>query len=98
MKKYFKHKLGEIIITLTTHEGDARTRLCAVYPKILLLPDGVLPQELQREFDELKGKLIDGCKTNEPGLRAAKVRGISNSTASKMILTLLNCYDWINES
>ena len=94
MKNYFKQKMSDIILTLTIHEGDARTRLATVYPKLFVLPTNVLPKHLQQKFDKVMQKLKIGCATNVPGTRVAKVRGIRNSTASKMILILVDCYDW----
>lgn len=98
MKTYFRTKMSDVILTLTIHEGDARTRLANVFPKLLVLPTNVLPDHLQRKFDEVMRKLKIGCATSVPGTSVAKVGGIKNSTASKMISDLVECYDWVMDS
>ncbi|MCD4720033.1 MAG: hypothetical protein K8S13_09265 [Desulfobacula sp.] len=86
---YINSKLYDAINILTTHEGDARTRLAKILPKVQRLPIKNFPQELQDDFMWVKDMLDKGNKNPISNVLPAKLTGIQNKTASKVIRKII---------
>jgi hypothetical protein len=87
--EYVNSKLSDALYTLTIDEGDARTRLAKVLPKILHLSTSSFPEELQKDFDWVHSTIQRGIGSNLPGFPTPnKLTGITNTTASKVIIKL----------
>jgi hypothetical protein len=88
--QYINEKLSDAVYTLAVHEGDARTRLARVIPKIMIHSPSSFPKELQKDFEWIQSMIKKGCSTNPPGLPPpAKLTGIKNTTASEVIKKLV---------
>lgn len=93
---YINSKLVDAIYILTTDEGDARTRLARVLPKITILSSSSFPPELQKDFDWVKSTIKRGAGQTPPGYPPPyKLTGITNPTASKVIKKLLDIQEKI---
>ena len=94
---YINSKLSDAIYLLTVGEGDARTRLAQVIPKIKVLSTSSFPAELQQDIDWVKSKIDKGIGFHPPDFPPPhKLTGITNTTASKVIKRLLDIQDVIN--
>jgi len=88
--QYINSKLSDAIYILSTDEGDARTRLARVIPKIKVLSTSSFPVELQKDFDWVKSTIQKGIGVWPPDFPPPhKLTGITNSTASKVIKKLM---------
>jgi hypothetical protein len=88
---YINSKLLDAIYILTIDEGDARTRLAKVLPKIKLLSTSSFPLELQNDFDWVKSTMQRGIGVTAPGWPPPdKLTGITNATASKVIQKIVD--------
>lgn len=92
--QYINEKLSDAIFILTTHEGDARTRLAQILPKLILLTPSSFPNELQEDVKWIKSKIEQGIAYRNNLIDKnipppSKLIGIRNSTASKVIKKLL---------
>ena len=95
--EYINSKLSDALYTLTIDEGDARTRLARVLPKIMHLSSSSFPEELQKDFDWVQSTIQRGIGSNRPGFPPPnKLTGITNPTASKVIIKLVYIQDKIN--
>jgi len=95
--QYINSKLSDALYILTVDEGDARTRLARVLPKIIILSTSSFPAELQKDFDWVMSTIERGIGINPPGLPPPhKLTGITNHTASKVIKKLVDIQDRIN--
>lgn len=95
--QYINSKLLDALYTLTVDEGDARTRLAKVLPKIIILSTSSFPTELQKDFDWVKSTIERGIGINTIGIPPPdKLTGITNFTASKVIKKLVDIQDRIN--
>jgi hypothetical protein len=89
--QYINSKLSDAITTLTIDEGDAHTRLAKVLPKIKALSTSSFPLELQKDFDWVKSTIQRGIGVTAPGWPPpAKLTGITNATASKVIQKIVD--------
>jgi len=90
-------KLSDALYTLTIDEGDARTRLAKVLPKIMHLASSSFPEELQKDFEWIQSTIQRGIGSNFPGFPPPnKLTGITNPTASKVIIKLVDIQYRIN--
>ena len=88
--QYINSKLSDAIYILTVDEGDARTRLARVLPKIKVLSTSSFPADLQKDFEWIKSKIEKGIGYHPPDFPPRhKLTGITNATASKVIKKLL---------
>ena len=88
---YINSKLSDAIAVLTVDEGDARTRLAKVIPKIRFLSTSSFPAELQKDFDWVQSTIRRGIGVTAPGWPPpAKLTGITNATASKVIQKIVD--------
>ena len=95
--QYINSKLSDAIYILTVDEGDARTRLSKVIPKIKGLPTSSFPNELQEDFDWVKSTIQRGIGFHPPDFPPPhKLTGIYNPTASKVIKKLVYIQDKID--
>jgi hypothetical protein len=95
--QYINSKLSDAIYLLTIGEGDARTRLARVIPKIKVLSTSSFPPELQKDFEWVKSKIEKGIGFNPPNFPPPdKLSGITNATASKVIKKLLDIQEVID--
>jgi hypothetical protein len=87
--QYINSKLSDALYILTVDEGDARTRLARVLPKIKVLSTSSFPTELQKDFEWVKSKIEKGIGFRLPDSPPPyKLTGITNATASKVIKKL----------
>lgn len=97
---YINSKLSDAIYILTTHKGDARTRLAQVIPKVSHLSTSSFPVELQSDFEWVIEQIEKGIGVIPPDLPPSpppsKLTGITNDTASKVIIKLVFIQDKIN--
>lgn len=89
-KRYSLEKFSDIIINLTIGEEDARGRLSRAYHNKLMLPIQLYDDQLDKKFKNIKEEIEKSIYPNNEG-RIPKMK-IRNSTASKIILKLLNLY------
>jgi hypothetical protein len=88
---YINSKLLDAIYILTIDEGDARTRLAKVLPKIKFLSTSSFPLELQKDFDWVRSTMQRGIGVTAPGWPPPdKLTGITNATASKVIQKIVD--------
>ncbi|MFH1632657.1 MAG: hypothetical protein ABIG63_01405 [Chloroflexota bacterium] len=94
--QYINSKLSDALYILTVDEGDARTRLARVLPKIKVLSTSSFPTELQKDFEWVKSKIEKGIGFRLPDSPPPyKLAGITNATASKVIKKLLEIQEVI---
>jgi hypothetical protein len=94
--QYINSKLSDAVTILTIDEGDARTRLAKVLPKINVLTTSSFPVELQKDFDWVKSTIRRGIGSTHPGFPPPyKLNGITNPTASKVIRKIIFIQDKI---
>ena len=94
--QYINSKLSDALYILTVDEGDARTRLARVLPKIKVLSVSSFPAELQKDFQWVKLKIEKGIGFRLPDSPLPyKLTGITNATASKVIKKLLEIQEVI---
>jgi hypothetical protein len=94
--QYINSKLSDALYILTVDEGDARTRLARVLPKIKVLSTSSFPAELQKDFEWVKSKIEKGIGFHLPDSPPPyKLTGITNATASKVIKKLLEIQEVI---
>ncbi len=87
---YINEKLADAIYFLSIGEGDARTRLAQIIPKIIFLPVPSFPIELQKEFSWVLKMIEKGkgfCPQDFPP--PSKLTGITNATARHIIEKIL---------
>jgi hypothetical protein len=95
--QYINSKIVDALYTLTVDEGDARTRLGRILPKIIILSTSSFPAELQKDFDWVKSTIERGIGINPTGFPPPDMlTGITNFTASKVIKKLVDIQDRIN--
>lgn len=79
------HDESNFRLILTIDEGDARTRLAKVLPKIKFLSTSSFPLELQKDFDWVRSTMQRGIGVTAPGWPPPdKLTGITNATASDL--------------
>ena len=89
--QYLNSKLSDAIYFLTIGEGDARTRLAKVVPKINILSTSSFPAQLQKDFEWVKSKIEKGTGFHPQDFPPAdKLTGITNATASNVIKKLVD--------
>ncbi len=94
---YLSSKLSDAIYTLTVHEGDARTRLARVLPKLSILPVSSFPVKLREDFKWVRETIERGIGTRFPDTPPpSKLTGIQNRTARKVIEKIIYIHDEIN--
>ena len=95
--QYINSKLSDAVYQLTVHEGDARTRLAKVLPKIIILPVSSFPQNLQKECEWIRQVIQRGIGCHSPDVTPPhKVTGIKTATYRKVIEKLFFIQDEIN--
>jgi len=93
-QEIFYKQVSQINYKISTHEGNANTRLASQCSKILLLPKAVIPEKYQEKFNKLL-KLIENTLNPIPGLLIpVKIDSIYNKTAVKYIILLIELEDY----
>jgi hypothetical protein len=94
---FINSKLSDAVTILTIDEGNARTRLAKVWPKINVLSTSSFPVELQKDFDWVKTTIQRGIGVNPPEFPPPhKLTGITNHTANKVIQKIVFIQDKID--
>lgn len=88
--EYLNEKLCDAIYLLTVGEGDARSRLAQIIPKIMFHSEKSFPSDLQADFHWTQTTMKRGIGTTYPNIPPPSVlTGITNKTASKVIKKIL---------
>ncbi|MBC8525409.1 MAG: hypothetical protein ISS28_06460 [Candidatus Cloacimonetes bacterium] len=98
MKQYFIEKISDINYRISVNEGNANRRLSSEAYKILLLPDRVLPNNLQSKLKVLKTKIRLKIKNTPDGLIPIKIGNIQNRTAVKYIKMLIDFEEYVKNN
>ena len=93
---YLNSKLSDALYILTVHEGDACTRLARVLPKLKILSLSSFPKDLRDDFQWVQSMIKKGNKNPFSNVLPAKLTGIQNRTARKVIEKLVFIQDRIN--
>lgn len=94
---YLNSKISDALYILTVHEGDACTRLARVLPKLRILSPASFPENIRDDFQWVQHMLNKGYKNPIPNVLPAKLTGIQNRTARKVIEKLIFIQDRINQ-
>ena len=94
--QYINSKLSDVLYILSVHEGDACTRLARVLPKLKILSPSSFPENIRDDFVWVKQMLKKGDKNPIPNVLPAKLTGVQNRTARKVIEKLVYIQDKIN--
>jgi hypothetical protein len=87
--QYINSKLSDAVYTLTTHEGDAKRRIAAILPKLLVLNPDTFPKHLIKEYRWVMDTIERGRSKYMREMPDYSLPHIHNSTASKIIKKIL---------
>jgi len=93
--QYINSKLSDTIYILTTHPGDARKRLAASLPKLKKLNPNTFPERLRKEYKWVRETIERGRSKVKLGFPDHNLPHIHNSTASKVIMKIIDIQDKI---
>jgi hypothetical protein len=92
--QYLNEKISDALYILTVDEGDSRTRLAKVIPKLIHLSVSSFPIEVQQDYEWILITLNRGIGIHYEGFPPTnKLTGITNKTASKVIVKLIFIQD-----
>ena len=93
--QYINSKLSDAIYILTTHPGDARKRLAAAFPKLSRLNPNTFPETVKKDYKWVRDTIERGRSKVKLGFPDHDLPHIHNSTASKVIMKIVDIQDKI---
>ena len=93
--QYINSKLSDAIYILTTHSGDARKRLAAALPNLKKLNPDSFPATLIKDYKWVRDTIERGRTKVKLGFPDHDLPNIHNSTASKVIMKIVDIQDKI---